>query len=382
MLGHPERRFPSIHIGGTNGKGSTCAFTAAELEARGFEVGVYTSPHLVSVRERIVAQGVPIGEEAFAEWTDFLKPHIERLDASFFEATTAIAFADLAARGVDVAVIEVGLGGRLDSTNVITPLVSVVTKVALEHTDYLGPDLASIAREKAGIAKPGVPFVTGEQDPAVRAVLQAEAQRRGARPVVPVDTHRAPTGPLGLRGAHQHANAWVALAALNALPPPFGRPGDAWPASFAHAYAPGRFDVRGGGGGRWIFDVAHNPDGMEVVVETLRDERPARPLHALVGIRNDKNWRPMLDRLIPEVDRLMLTVAPSVAPEKRWLREEMASWAATQAEARVDTPVDFEPDFARAVEAVQEGAVSVLVTGSFHTVGDALARLPGFAPVG
>ena len=382
MLGHPERRFPSIHIGGTNGKGSTCAFTAAELEARGFEVGVYTSPHLVSVRERIVAQGVPIGEEAFAEWTAFLKPHIERLDASFFEATTAIAFADLAARGVDVAVIEVGLGGRLDSTNVITPLVSVVTKVALEHTDYLGPDLASIAREKAGIAKPGVPFVTGEQDPAVRTVLQAEAERRGARPVVPVDTHRAPTGPLGLRGAHQHANAWVALAALNALPPSFGRPGDAWPASFARAYAPGRFDVRGGGGGRWIFDVAHNPDGMEVVVETLRDERPARPLHALVGIRNDKNWRPMLDRLIPEVDRLMLTVAPSVAPEKRWLREEMAGWAATQAEARVDTPVDFEPDFARAVEAVQEGAVSVLVTGSFHTVGDALARLPGFAPVG
>jgi dihydrofolate synthase/folylpolyglutamate synthase len=386
VLGHPERRFPSIHIGGTNGKGSTCAFTAAELEARGFQVGVYTSPHLVSVRERIVAQGVPIGEEAFAEWTDFLKPHIERVDASFFEATTAIAFADLAARGVDVAVIEVGLGGRLDSTNVITPLVSVVTKVALEHTDYLGPDLASIAREKAGIAKPGVPFVTGEQDPAVRAVLRAVAERRGARPVVLVDTHRAPTGPLGLRGAHQHANAWVALAALNALPPPFGRPGDAWPASFARAYAPGRFDVRGGGGGggggHWIFDVAHNPDGMEVVVQTLRDERPARPLHALVGIRNDKNWRPMLARLIPEVDRLMLTVAPSVAPEKRWLREEMASWAATQAEARVDTPVDFEPDFARAVEAVQEGAVSVLVTGSFHTVGDALARLPGFAPVG
>jgi len=381
-LGHPERRFPSIHVGGTNGKGSTCAFTAAELEARGFEVGVYTSPHLVSVRERIVAHGVPIGEEAFAEWTAFLKPHIERVDASFFEATTAIAFADLAARGVDVAVIEVGLGGRLDSTNVITPLVSVVTKVALEHTDYLGPDLASIAREKAGIAKPGVPFVTGEQDPAVRAVLQTEAERRGARPVVPVDTHRAPTGPLGLRGAHQHANAWVALAALNQLPPPFGPAGDAWPPSFARAYAPGRFDVRGGGGGRWIFDVAHNPDGMEVVVQTLRDERPPRPLHALVGIRNDKNWRPMLALLIPEVDRLMLTVAPSVAPEKRWLREEMASWTATQAETRAGTPVDFEPDFARAVEAVQEGAMSVLVTGSFHTVGDALARLPGFAPVG
>src|SRR5439155_1025202 len=255
VLGHPERHFPSIHIAGTNGKGSTCAFTATELRARGFKVGVYTSPHLVSVRERMEVDGVPIGEEAFAEWATFLRPHIERLDASFFEATTAIAFADLAARGVDVAVIEVGLGGRLDSTNVITPLVSVVTKIAREHTDYLGTDLASIAREKAGIAKRDVPFATGESDPAVRQVLVTEAKRRGANPVILVDSGLAPTGPLGLKGRHQHANAWVALAALNALPPPFGPVGDAWPDSFRHAYVPGRFDVRG----RWLFDVAHNP---------------------------------------------------------------------------------------------------------------------------
>src|SRR5437667_26068 len=185
-------------------------------------VGVYTSPHLVSVRERVVVDGVPISEDAFAEWASVLEPHIERLGASFFEATTAIAFADLAARGVDIAVIEVGLGGRLDSTNVITPLVAVVTKIAREHTDYLGFDLASIAREKAGIAKPDVPFVTGERDPEVRRVLVAEAERRGAKPVIPVDTERPPTRPLGLQGRHQWANAWVSLAALNALPPPFG----------------------------------------------------------------------------------------------------------------------------------------------------------------
>src|SRR5437660_3485855 len=148
VLGHPERHFPSVHIAGTNGKGSTCAFVAAELRARGLKVGLYTSPHLVAVRERIEVDGVPIGEEAFAEWTSFLQPEIERLDASFFEATTAIALADLAARGVDIAVIEVGLGGRLDSTNVITPLVSVVTKLAREDTDYHSTDLAAIARAK------------------------------------------------------------------------------------------------------------------------------------------------------------------------------------------------------------------------------------------
>src|SRR5439155_6947642 len=123
VLGHPERHFPAIHVAGSNGKGSTCAFTATELRARGLKVGLYTSPHLVSVRERVEVDGVPIGEEVFAEWTAFLRPHIERLDERFFEATTAIASADLAARGVDIAVIEVGLGGRLASTNVITPLV-------------------------------------------------------------------------------------------------------------------------------------------------------------------------------------------------------------------------------------------------------------------
>jgi dihydrofolate synthase / folylpolyglutamate synthase len=377
LLGHPERHFPAVHIGGTNGKGSTSAFTATELAARGFRVGVYTSPHLVSVRERVVVDGVPIGEDAFAEWTSFLKPHIERLDASFFEATTAIAFADLAARGVDIAVVEVGLGGRLDSTNVITPLVSVVTKIALEHTDYLGADLASIAREKAGIAKPGVPFVTGERDPAVQRVLREEAERRGASRVWLAGTQGAATRPLGLKGVHQHANAWVALAALNQLPPPFGPVGDCWPESFEHAYVAGRFEVRG----PWIFDVAHNPDGMEVLVTTLRAHEPPRPLHALVGIRNDKQWRAMLASLAPAVDRLILTIAPSVAPERRWLLEEVAQWSRARPEPRGRPDVVWEPDFARALDAVQEGAETMLVTGSFHTVGDALARLPGFAPV-
>jgi dihydrofolate synthase/folylpolyglutamate synthase len=370
-LGHPERQFPAVHIGGTNGKGSTTAFTATELAARGFRVGVYTSPHLVSVAERIVIDGVPIGDEAFAEWATFLKPHIERLDASFFEATTAIAFADIAARGADIAVVEVGLGGRLDSTNVITPLVSVVTKIALEHMDYLGADLASIAREKAGIAKPGVPFVTGERNPAVQRVLREEAERRGASRVVLADTTRPPGRPLGLKGVHQHANAWVALAALNLLPPPFGPVGDCWPASFEKAYVAGRFEVRG----RWIFDVAHNPDGMEVLVATLRAHAPPRPLHALVGIRNDKEWRAMLASLAPAVDRLILTVAPSVAPERRWLLQEVAQWSQARPEAGDLPEVVWEPDFARALDIVQEGAKTMLVTGSFHTVGDALARL-------
>jgi len=374
VLGHPERRFPSIHVGGSNGKGSTCALIGSALGARGHRVGVYTSPHLVSVRERMVVDGVPIDADAFAEWTTFLRPHIERLDASFFEATTAIAFADLAARGVDVGVIEVGLGGRLDATNVITPLVSVVTKIAREHTEYLGDDLASIAREKAGIAKPGVPFVTGERDPAVANVLVAEAKRAGASRVTVVDTARSAGGPLGLLGAHQQANAWVAVAALDALSPPFGspRPG-VWPASFADAYVPGRFEVRG----RWIFDVAHNPDGARVLADTLRQVAPPRPRHALVGVLGDKDYVGMIAILAEAIDRFVFATPRSAPPQRRWSLERLEQELEGSRIAAT-----FEPDFDRALERVQEQAETIVVTGSFHTVGDAFARLPGFAAVG
>lgn len=380
MLGRPERHFAAVHVGGTNGKGSVCALIAAELEARGFRVGLYTSPHLVSVCERVLVNGVAIGEDALAEWVSILAPHIERVDASFFEAITAIAFADLAARGVDVAVVEVGLGGRLDATNVVTPLATVVTKIALEHSDYLGSSLVGIAREKAGIAKPGVPFVTGERDAAVRRALVAEAERRGASPIVVVDTAAAlPAGTrLALRGRYQWGNAWVALAALSRLPPPFGPVGKAIPPSFGAVRVAGRFDRRG----RWLFDVAHNPDGMHVLVETLREERPPRPLHAVVGIRNDKAWQAMLDVLVGEVDRLILTVAPSVPSPQRWTWTELAPWAERHAGKGRTVEALFEPDFDRALALGEGGAGTVLVSGSFHTVGDALARLPGFAPTG
>jgi dihydrofolate synthase/folylpolyglutamate synthase len=374
-LGRPERHFPALHVGGTNGKGSTCAFLVSELRARGLRVGLYTSPHLVSPCERMAVNDVPISEEAFAEWTTLLRPHIERTGASFFEATTAIAFADFAARGVDVAVVEVGLGGRLDATNVLTPLVSVVTKIALEHTDYLGTDLKGIAREKAGIAKRGVPFVTGEPDADLRAELVREAERRGAAPVVLVDTTRPPTPDtaLGLRGPHQVANAWVAAAALKHIPRAAGLGeglplGEEIPASFADAYIPARFDVRG----KWIFDVAHNPDGMRVLVDALVNQQAPRPLHALVGIRSDKDWRPMLALLAPAVDRLVLTMPPSIPTLQRWSVSDVSAGPVAQ----------VEPDFDAALRDVQDGAATVLVTGSFHTVGDALSRLPGFAPVG
>lgn len=339
------------------------------LRAAGFRTGLYTSPHLVDLRERMIVDDRPITPDAFVVWTERLRPHVERLDASFFEATTAIALADFAARGVDLAVVEVGLGGRLDCTNVIEPLASAVTTVSLEHAEYLGSDLAGIAREKAGIAKRGVPFVIGEADPTLAAVLRAEALQRGAEAVV-VGAEERYDGPLGLKGSHQRRNAAVAAALLGHVPAPYRPPPEAVQRGFAGARLPGRFDRRG----RWIFDVAHNPGGVMVLLATLAEERPSRPLHALVGILQDKAWEEMLRALRPAVDRLVVTTPPTAPEARRWALAEVAR--------RLGEAVEAEADFGLALERVAENAASILVTGSFHTVGDAMARLPGFAPLG
>lgn len=369
-----------VHIGGTNGKGSVSALVYATLRETGRSVGLYTSPHLVDVRERIVVDQRPISREAFAAWTERLRPAIERTEASFFEALTAMALADFAARRVDVAVVEVGLGGRLDSTNVVEPLASAVTTIAQEHTEYLGETLSGIAREKAGIAKPSTPFVIGEPDPAVAAVLAELAGSLGARPIVSVPPDAEYAGPLGLRGPYQRRNAAVAAALLDALPQRWRPSPEAVAAGFSRARLAGRFDRRG----RWIFDVAHNPAGIAMLIDALREARPVAPMHALVGILADKAWRGMLAALSQVVDRLWLTAPPTAPAERRWdLAEVKRAMEDDGGSIPIHPPsLMIQPDFDRALREVQQGAGTVLVTGSFHTVGDALARLPGFAPLG
>ena len=380
-LGEPQTMYPTIHIGGTNGKGSVSTLVAAALEARGLRVGLYTSPHLVSFRERIQVNRVPISELAVASWTSQLRPIIESLNATFFEATTAIALADFAARGVDIAVVEVGLGGRLDSTNVLTPLVSAVTHIALDHQKYLGDTLELIAAEKAAIAKSGVPFVIGESDPALAQVLVAagEAAIRQKDPLgVSVPVVVAPdcmwSGPLGLLGPHQRRNAAVASAILAALPEGLQPSSERIAEAFAGARLPGRLDRRG----HWLFDVAHNPDGMAALVEALDELRPPRPLHALVSILGDKAWPEMLVALDASIDFGVLTVAPS-ADIRRWDLGWLERWLA-QDRPPAQARWRLVPDFREALAVVEEGAGTVLVTGSFHTVGDVLAAR-GLSPL-
>ncbi len=179
-MGSPHLQYPALHVGGTNGKGSTASFTAAVLTASGRRVGLHTSPHLVALEERMRVDGVPASPHWLADAVGRFEGAFREVGPSFFEATTALAFLHFAEQRVDVAVVEVGLGGRLDATNVLTPLAGAVTNVGLDHTDILGTTVAAIAREKAGIAKPGVPFLTTATGEAAE-VLEAEAVRRGAR---------------------------------------------------------------------------------------------------------------------------------------------------------------------------------------------------------
>ena len=376
-LGNPHEVVPAIHIGGTNGKGSVCTLVAAALRESGWRVGLYTSPHLVSFRERIQVDGIPISEAAVAMWTERLQPLILERRATFFEATTAIAFADFAARGAEIAVVEVGLGGRLDSTNVVKPLVSAVTKIERDHMKYLGDTLEKIAGEKAGIAKPDAPFVVGERSPELVNVLRRAAHRTVARaaPGARADVRVLPPeyewrGPLGLAGPHQRRNAGVAHGVLMALPPRWRPNAEAIARGFASAWIPGRLDWRG----KWLFDVAHNPDGIRSLIAALDALRPPRPLHGLVSILGDKEWPEMLVQLDRVIDRGILTVAPTAASrgwDAAWLRR----WLSDASRPPARASWSLVPDFRAALQEAQRGAATILVTGSFHTVGDVMAEL-------
>jgi dihydrofolate synthase/folylpolyglutamate synthase len=339
------------------------------LRESGLRVALYTSPHLVDVRERIVVDDRPISGESFAAWTERLRPATEETGASFFEVTTALAFADFAMRGAQLAVIEVGLGGRLDSTNVITPLVAAVTNVGMDHMEYLGDSIEEIAAEKAGIAKKDVPFVVGETDRTLAEQLERLASSRGA-PVVRVMPDTVYQGALAFEGEHQRRNAATAQALLGELPASLRPTSEEVERGFARAWLPGRLDRRG----KWLFDVAHNVPGIASLVSALEADRPVRPVHALVGVMGGKDLPGMVSLLQTVVDRIWITDPPS-APA--WRREDPNRFMSGGRPG-----IEIETDFDRALHIVQRGAETVVVTGSFHTVGDAMARLPGFRPLG
>ncbi|NUN71112.1 MAG: bifunctional folylpolyglutamate synthase/dihydrofolate synthase [Bacteroidetes bacterium] len=299
--GEPQRKFPSVHIAGTNGKGSTSSMTAAILTAAGYSVGLYTSPHLVSVRERIRINGAMIPQKEFVRLVRTLQPEIDARQATFFEAMTAMAFLYFAEQQVDIAVIETGLGGRLDSTNVITPLVSVITTIAKDHQEQLGDTLTAIAGEKAGIIKRHVPVVVGSiSGPALRTI-RSTALRRNA-PLHPAKSFALPRGTtLDLRGSFQEENARCAVAAatLVSTTMPVGdaavRQGLSNTTKLSGIR--GRFEVLKGRPDI-IIDVAHNPEGMQTLSEEL-GRLPYKKRVVVFGVMKDKDHRSMLRSLAP-----------------------------------------------------------------------------------
>jgi dihydrofolate synthase / folylpolyglutamate synthase len=387
-LGNPERQYPSIHVAGTNGKGSSVATMSALLTAKGLKVATYTSPHLIDFRERMVVGGHMISSDEVVAFVTAHLPLIEEIGASFFEATTAMAFDHFARAGADVAVIETGLGGRLDSTNVLHPVVAGVTSIGLDHTEYLGTTLAAIAGEKAGIFKPGRPAVIGERDPRIRDLLIEHAMRAGASVVRTTDevgvarvvvdasgtTCDVDWGGRGerttlhtpLAGEHQADNLAFALLMLDAAGADYAVSAAEASLHLSGVRVPGRFQQHG----RFIFDVAHNPAGVEVLVRTLGAVAPPRPITALACVLGDKDWREMLRLLSGVVSRFVLTMAPTAPSSRAWNLDEATAFART-----LGVEVDAVADFAAALDRAESGTGTVLVTGSFHTVGDALALL-------
>jgi dihydrofolate synthase/folylpolyglutamate synthase len=321
-LGNPHRKYPTIHVGGTSGKGSTSTMIAAVLQAAGKRTGLHTKPHLNSMTERARIDDVPVAPERFAELLDRAMPAIEATRAEFgrptyYETLLALTFAYFAEESVDVAVIEVGLGGRLDGTNVIVPVVAAITSVGYDHTDVLGDTIEAIAREKAGIAKKGVPLVLGRVPAEAAAVIGRCAAELGAPlyraadavqiAIENVDPARGArlrvtsggesyTLEMPVLGIFQRANAVTAIAVLERLGEGL-RPGrEAIVAGFARLTIPGRMELIASTP-PVVFDIAHNAEKAESLVESLRESFAGRRVHYVVAIGESKDARRILQIL-------------------------------------------------------------------------------------
>lgn len=386
-VGNPHEAYRTIHVGGTNGKGSVAATLAAILRATSKSVGLYSSPHLCSFRERVQVNQQALSEAAIVSAARRLWPAVQKLEPSFFEATTAIGFLAFAEAGVDTAVIEVGLGGRLDSTNVIRPELAIITNIAFDHADYLGRTLTAIGGEKAGIIKAGIPLLTAETDPDVLRVFNARAAEVSAPVhVLAADDVREVTFDttgttftaawLGrdqvfttpLIGRHQAKNGALAIKAAGLIDP--GIDLSAVRAAVASMQWPGRLQIESVGQQTWVFDVAHNVAGVHALADSIHQLDIPKPIVLVLGILGDKDWREMLPPLFAAASHTILTIPATAPPNRIWEPERAVQFGDADR-------ADVVHDFHRALEIahVLAGKGTVLVTGSFHTVGDALICL-------
>lgn len=397
-IGNPQRRFPTVHVAGTNGKGSVCAMVASVLHETGLRVGLYTSPHLRHFTERIRVNGEPMSRIRLAQYAREMLPIIERHHCTFFEGTTALGFRYFAEEEVDIAVIETGLGGRLDATNVLLPLVTAVTSISYDHTKHLGDTLEQIAMEKAGIFKRSVPAIVGHVDPHLREVfaehgIAVEADVRFTDDYCPaiyrdmefegttasfmIHGHEIPDVRIGLVGRHQIENARVALGIIDALRQHYRISDDDIRNGFANVRANsgirGRFESVGTSP-RMILDVAHNPDGMRVLAGTLASLRAGtdRGMTVVYGAVQDKDVTDIMQVMARSAEHLFAVSANS---PRSLSAEEIAR---RSADAGIITTIagSVENGIRMALEQASRDDV-IVICGSFFVVADALAVLEG-----
>ncbi len=395
--GHPERKLKFLHVAGSNGKGSVCALLDAALRNAGFKTGFYSSPHLIDVRERFRVCGKAPSREAFAKFASEARVHVDALKAeglqpTYFEATTLMAALHFAAEGADFAIWETGLGGRLDATNIVRPLASIITSISLEHKDRLGDTLAKIAGEKAGIIKPGAPVFSARLPQEAMEVIEAKAAELGcplATPEegldkLPFEFLRDADGTpfqsfkiagrevkLSLLGPCQRANAALAALALEGLARDFSFKLDDALAGFAKAKWPARLQFIPGKG--TIVDGAHNPEAAAALAATLKEALPGERLQLVLGSFKDKSGGEVLESLAPLASSFVFVPVGSSRPS--WTPAELS---ASLEASGLKTPHSTAPSLAAALAEPPPPSTRRLVCGSLHLCGEALELLlPG-----
>ena len=376
LAGDPQARLRFIHVAGTNGKGSTCAMLESIYRAAGLRVGLFTSPHLVSFRERIQVNRELISEQDAARLVEDCQPWVTLVgheqQPTFFEVVTVMAMRHFANQNCDLVIWETGLGGRLDATNIVTPLVSVISNIGLDHQQWLGDTLEKIAAEKAGIIKPGVPVVTAPQHPeALRVIKQVAHSRRSKLTHVVTDSSRRTAHHVSLSGEHQRLNAALASATVEVLQEIIPVSAEAIRRGLETVHWPGRLQLfTRPTGQRVLLDGAHNTDGAEVLRTAIQYERP---ITLILGILNDKDWRAMCHILAPLAGRLLLV---PVASERTCRPEELATVC------RLENPQADIVVCESLADALTRSASDpfVVIAGSLYLVGEAMEQL-GLSPV-
>ncbi len=355
-----------IHVAGTNGKGSVCAMIDSICRARGYRIGLFTSPHLITFRERIRLNGEMISEEAAANGLTTIRNLVADWDPhpTFFEVTTALALKCFSEANIDVVILETGIGGRLDATNAIQSDVSVITQIEFDHKEWLGNTIAEIATEKAGIIKPRIPVVAAAQRPEAEKVIRARAA--DCKAPLQFVNESYDRLPIALRGHHQKQNAAVAIAALRAARIDVDNSAIAsglatvdWPARFQ------KWDER------TIIDGAHNPASARALAETWREFFGDQRATLILAVLSDKDLRGICEALAPIADSVLL---PSIRSERAAHPETMAKVLSTIAPL---LPYSITPSVSDALDLARAKPNRILITGSLHFAGEVLAYLRG-----